>query len=99
MKSGADFDHGGHPAVHLHRSGARFCHSREEFENRAFARAVAADKADGLTLLDLEGNVLESPEILFQRMLCAQLQSVRAGWRKLIAFAILRTVVPVEWIE
>ena len=37
---------------------------REDLEQRALAGAVAADDADHLAALDLEGDVLERPELL-----------------------------------
>ena len=36
----------------------------EDLQQRALARAVAADDADDLALLDLEGDVLQRPELL-----------------------------------
>ena len=38
--------------------------AREDLQQRRFARAVAADDADHLAVLDLEADVLERPELL-----------------------------------
>src|SRR5258706_13599787 len=67
METGAYFNHRGDAAVNFHITGTRFSYTSQEFQNSTLARAVAADKANGLTLLDLEGNVLQGPEIVFQR--------------------------------
>ena len=63
VEAGAHLQQAGDPAVDLGAAAGRLGDAREDLEQRDLARAVAADDADDLALLDLEGDVLERPEV------------------------------------
>src|SRR5246127_1372346 len=64
MKSGANLEQAGHTASKYHPPSRRFGDAAQDLEQRAFARAVAADNSQDLALLDLETDILERPELL-----------------------------------
>jgi hypothetical protein len=64
MKSGANLEQAGHTASKCHPPSRRFGDAAQDLEQRAFARAVAADNSQDLALLDLETDILERPEFL-----------------------------------
>jgi hypothetical protein len=64
VKAGPHFQEAPHPAAELDPPARRLGDPREDFQKRALARAVAADDADDLARLDLEGDVLEGPELV-----------------------------------
>jgi len=59
--------HRQHPSTELSTglgpAAGRLGDAREDFEQGALARAVAADHADDLAALHLKGDVLEGPEV------------------------------------
>src|SRR5262249_45445773 len=63
VEAGADFEEAANPAVDHSPSLGRLGDARKDFEERALAGAVAADDADHLAAFDLEGDVLEGPEV------------------------------------
>src|ERR1700730_3735770 len=64
MKSGTNLEQAGHTASKCHPPSRRFGYAAQNLEQRAFARAVAADNYQDLRLLDLETDILERPEFL-----------------------------------
>ena len=62
MEAGADLQQRADAAVELGAAGGRLRDPREDLQQGALAGAVAADDADDLAALDLEGDVLEGPE-------------------------------------
>jgi hypothetical protein len=62
VEAGADFEQAADPPVQFDLAGGRFGDPRENFEERRFAGAVAADNAHDLPVIDLEVQVLERPE-------------------------------------
>ncbi len=67
VEAGADFEQTPHAAAQPDVAGRRLGDAAEDFEQRRFARAVAADHADDLAGLDLERHVLERPEVVGAR--------------------------------
>src|ERR1700751_914737 len=62
MKAGSDLEQRAGPAVEPHFADRRRGDLRDDLEQRALARAVAADDADDLARFDGERNVLERPK-------------------------------------
>ena len=62
METGADFQQRADAAVEIDLAGGGFGDAAEDFEQRALARAVAADDADDVALSDVEGHVAQRPE-------------------------------------
>ena len=62
MKAGAYFKQTGKPATNDHLTARRTGNPRQNFEQGAFACAVAPDYADHVALIDVETNVLQGPE-------------------------------------
>src|SRR5215469_3569073 len=64
MKTGSDLEQARHAAMNRDTAFARPCNARQNFQERALTRAVAADNAHYLTTLDLEVHILEGPKLL-----------------------------------
>src|ERR1700677_619625 len=64
MKARAHFEEAGDAAFEFNLAFARFGDAAQEFEQRGFARAVSADDAHGLALLDFKRNVIQRPKFL-----------------------------------
>ncbi|MCG3159930.1 MAG: hypothetical protein JMDDDDMK_00956 [Acidobacteria bacterium] len=64
MKPGAEFQQRRDPAFHPDAPSGRFHHARNQFEQRAFARAVVADDAHDLALADFQADAAERLEIV-----------------------------------
>ncbi len=62
MKAGADFEQAADAPADDGAAFGRLGDAGEDFQERALARAVAADDADDFAALDLEGDVAERPE-------------------------------------
>src|SRR5256885_7906464 len=62
MKTRADFEQTAYSAPHVDRAFGRLGDSAEDFQQRALARAIAANQSDAFTLLDAERDVLERPK-------------------------------------
>ena len=62
VKTRADFQQRADPPVNVGVAGGRLGDARENFQQRAFARAVATDDAEHFAVLDLERYVFERPE-------------------------------------
>ena len=74
MKAGADFEQRDDAAAQDGAPAGRFGDAREDFQQRGFARAVAADDADDFAGIDREGDVLQRPERV-------RLRAVAVVWR------------------
>ena len=64
MEAGAHLQQAGDAARAVHAAAGRLGDAREDLEQGALPRAVAADDADHLAALHLEGDVLERPEVV-----------------------------------
>ena len=64
VKSGADLEEGCHPPGDLDASGGGLCDSTEDLQEGRLAGAVATDDPNPVAGLDLEVEILESPELL-----------------------------------
>src|SRR5258705_12464092 len=64
MEAGTNFEQAGQTAAHLDVTVCRISDSRNNFQQRAFTGAIAADNADPLALRDVEINVAQGPERL-----------------------------------
>ena len=64
VEAGADFQQAGHAASDFAAAGGRLDDAAEDFQQRRFARAVAADDANHLARLHLERYVLQRPEVI-----------------------------------
>ena len=62
VESGIELQVNADPAVDVGKTLGRLGDAREDFQQRALARAVAADDADHLARPGLEGHVLERPQ-------------------------------------
>ena len=62
MKAGADFEQAADASVNFGVAFGGAGDAGEDFQQRAFAGAVAADEADDFALMDLEVDVLERPD-------------------------------------
>ena len=62
METGAHFQQARHPAGDFHAALGRFGNPAEDFQEGAFAGAIATNDAQDFALLHLEGNVLERPK-------------------------------------
>ena len=62
METGADFEEAGDAAFDFDVARGGFGDAAEDFEEGAFAGAVAADDADDFAGLDIEGEIFEGPE-------------------------------------
>ena len=67
MEAGADLQQARHAAADFDAALGRRGDAGKDLEQRRFAGAVAADDADDLAPLDLEGDVLQRPEPLLRR--------------------------------
>ncbi len=65
VKAGADFEEARDAAAKGNAAGGGLGDARENFQERGFARTVAADDADDLAPPDVEGDVLQRPKIFF----------------------------------
>src|ERR1051325_2878058 len=63
MESGADFQQRSHTTSNIRPSPGRPRHPRQEPEEPALPRTVAANETENLSLLDLERYVLQSPNV------------------------------------
>src|SRR5439155_922839 len=63
MEAGPQLEDGGNLAVDLQVAGGLVEGAGQDLEEGALAGAVGADDADDLAAIDLEGHVLEGPEI------------------------------------
>src|SRR6266436_3464683 len=63
MKSGAEFEQGRYPAMHLDGSLIGPCETGDETEQRALARAVASDHREALPTVDAERNSFQSVKL------------------------------------
>ena len=64
IEAGAQFEQRRNAPVHGHLAAGGLQNSGHELQQRALARSVFADDAEGLALLDLEADVLQRPEVL-----------------------------------
>ena len=64
MKSGSHLQQTRHPAPQGHAALGGFGNPAQDFQQRGFSRAIAADDANHLAGLDFEGHALECPENL-----------------------------------
>jgi hypothetical protein len=64
VEAGAHLQEACHPALDGDVAGAWLGDAREDLEERGLAGTVAADDTHHLTTLDLEGDVLQCPELL-----------------------------------
>ena len=62
MKAGADFEEAADASVNFGVAFGGAGDAGEDFQQRAFAGAVAADEADDFALMDLEIDVFERPD-------------------------------------
>jgi hypothetical protein len=62
MKARADFEQTGDAPAHFDAAAAGFDDATEDFQQRRFPGAVAADNTDDLAGLNFEGHVFEGPE-------------------------------------
>ena len=72
MKPGAQLQQGSDPATHCHGAGGGQGHARNQLEQGAFSRAVAADNAHRLARLHTQGNI-------FQRGKCGDTTQTQGG--------------------
>ena len=63
VEADAELDEGRQPAGHLDPAGVRPVDAGEQLQQGALAGAVAADDAEELALLDLEGDPIEGPQL------------------------------------
>ena len=64
VKAGAHLQQAAHPPVDLGPPAGRLGDAGEDLEQRALARAVAADDPHHFALLHLEGDILQRPELI-----------------------------------
>jgi hypothetical protein len=64
VEPGAELEQGGDPAPHADRARGGLQDATDRLEQRALARAVGPDEADGGARLDLEVDVAQGPELL-----------------------------------
>jgi hypothetical protein len=64
MEAGADLEKAGDAALDIDASGGGLGDAAEDLQEGRFARAVATDDADDFARRDVEGDILECPEIL-----------------------------------
>ena len=81
MEAGAHFQQAGHAAAQFDPAFGRLGDAAQDFEQRGFARAVAANDAHDLALFDFKGNIFERPKFLVGR-----LAIVRAGFEERLEF-------------
>src|SRR2546422_8558362 len=62
LKACAHFEQRSNPAVNISVAFSRFGNAREDLEQRALPRSVAADDADDFAVLYFERNVLQGPD-------------------------------------
>lgn len=62
MEARAQFQQGGDASVDLQCAGGGFADAADEFQQGAFARAVAANDTDGFAALDIEADIVEGME-------------------------------------
>ena len=67
MEAGADFQQTGHAAVEHHAAVGGLGDAAENFQQRAFARPVAADDAHDFAVLDIERDIVEGPNGIGRR--------------------------------
>jgi hypothetical protein len=82
MKPGADFEERSDAASELRRAFSGLGDSAEDFQERRFSRAVAADDSYHFAALDFERDVLQGPEFSFGG-------AVRRGGRRAGGTALL----------
>src|ERR1017187_42116 len=66
MKAGADFQERADTSINPGQAICRIGDSRQQFQQRALAGAVAPDESNNLTALDIEGNVPQRPELIIR---------------------------------
>src|SRR5262245_5276461 len=93
MEAGADLEQAADPAADLGRSGRRRGDPRQHTKERRLAGAVPADQAQHLTLFDLEGDVLQRPDLLRLVVLPAE-QALRAVGERVAQRAVRRLQLP-----
>src|ERR1700722_7631756 len=71
MEACSELQQAAHPPVDLGKTGCGACDPREDLEQRGLARSIATDQTDDLTLVNLEGNVAERPELLTAAIVAA----------------------------
>src|SRR5207302_4283446 len=64
VKTGADLEHAGNPAFQFDAPLIGLGDAAQQLEQGRLPGSVAADDANHLTALDLEGYILQCPEIL-----------------------------------
>jgi hypothetical protein len=64
METSAHLQQGANAAMDPRPSLCWFCYPRENLQKRSFSSTIATYDADRLALLDLEGDILESPDSL-----------------------------------
>ena len=63
MEPGAHFQQTRHAASQMHAPGGRLRDAAQDFEQRAFARAIPANDAHHLAPANLKGYVAQGPEV------------------------------------
>ena len=81
IETGAQLDQRGDLTIDPHRTFGRVHHTGNKLEHRAFAAAVAADERDRFAGLDGEGHVLQSVELVKEKLMfsvfsCARLNRI-----------------------
>src|SRR5229473_8357949 len=87
VKAGADLQKRRQAAVKLGRAGARAHDARENLEQRALARAIAADDADDLAVRNLERDIVERAELAVRSAAPAAAEQIGEALRILPARA------------
>src|SRR2546423_15371071 len=62
MKTGPDFEESTDSAVDIDSAGRRLSDSIQNFQERTFAGAIAADDSERFAAFHVERNILERPE-------------------------------------
>ena len=58
VKASADFEQAGNATTEANASFRRFCDAAQNFQQSRFARAIPANDAENVALLDFKGDVL-----------------------------------------
>jgi hypothetical protein len=67
IESRADLQEAAHPAVEVDGSFGHLCDAGQNFQQRAFSGAIAADQPEHVAALDVEADVPQRPELLARR--------------------------------
>ena len=66
MKTGTNLQKARNPPLYPHPTGSWFNNPAEYFQKRRFPCTVTANNPDPVSLLDLEGNIVESPKFFIR---------------------------------